>query len=279
MRVLQPAVDEDDHHDDEQDEEVEADRVRDLDGQGRARDGRDAARPVGDVDRLVEVVGEDTDHLAEAQGHDGQVVAAEPEHGEPEQHAGAGRHGETDHQERIEPPGGQGKATATEEHIGVRRAEDRPRVGADGEEGDVAEVEQPRQAHDDVEPERQRHEDADLRGDFQVIAVVGADHRHEHEQRGREQCRAQPARDPCDVGIEQARLEDQEEQDRAGEEGDGGAGEGYGRHRRRGADHARSRTTSPRRPFGRKIRIRMRTEKAKMSLYSAPKAPPVSSDK
>ena len=39
------------------------------------------------------------------------------------------------------------------------------------------------------------------------------------------------------------------------------------------------RTTSPRRPLGRKIRIRMRIENAKMSLYSAPKAPPVSSDR
>src|SRR5262249_16886147 len=36
-----------------------------------------------------------------------------------------------------------------------------------------------------------------------------------------------------------------------------------------------SRTAAPRRPFGRKIRMRMRMEKAKMSLYSAPKAPPV----
>ena len=41
---------------------------------------------------------------------------------------------------------------------------------------------------------------------------------------------------------------------------------------------ARSRTTSPSRPLGRKIRIRMRIEKARMSLYSAPKAPPVSSE-
>ena len=31
--------------------------------------------------------------------------------------------------------------------------------------------------------------------------------------------------------------------------------------------------------MGRKIRIRIRTEKAKMSLYSAPNAPPVSSER
>src|SRR5215831_13958688 len=42
---------------------------------------------------------------------------------------------------------------------------------------------------------------------------------------------------------------------------------------------ARSLTTSPSSPLGRKIRIRMRIENAKMSLYSAPKAPPVSSDR
>src|SRR5439155_18582794 len=48
---------------------------------------------------------------------------------------------------------------------------------------------------------------------------------------------------------------------------------------RLGRHHARSRTISPRSPLGRKIRIRIRMENATMSLYSAPKAPPVSSDR
>src|SRR5438105_13009014 len=105
MRVLQPAIHEDDDDDDEQREEIEAHRVRNLERQRRTRDRRDAARAVGHVDRLVEVVGEDPDDLAEAERDDGQVVAAQSQNRQSEHHAGAGGDGDADEQERAEPPG------------------------------------------------------------------------------------------------------------------------------------------------------------------------------
>src|SRR3972149_2023365 len=82
-----------------------------------------------------------------------------------------------------------------------------------------------------------------------------------------------------EVDPQQRAGEEQEDEDRPWEHGDRPRREGDHADRERGPDHARSRTISPRRPLGRKIRIRIRTEKAKMSLYSAPKAPPVSSDR
>src|SRR5207244_2830664 len=130
------------------------------------------------------------------------VVAVQAQHGEAEEDPGARRDHETDEQEGVEPPRGEGEGVPAEDEVGLRRTGDRPRVGAHGEEGDVAEVEQPCEADDDVETDRE----------------------------GR-------------VG------------------------------------HARPLTTSPRSPLGRKIRIRIRIEKAKMSLYSAPNAPAVRSDR
>src|SRR5262249_15847645 len=89
----------------------------------------------------------------------------------------------------------------------------------------------------------------------------------------------QPDGHPCEVHREQRALEDEEHQDRARERRHRDPRADQQRDGARGLDHARSRTTSPRRPLGRKIRIRIRIENAKMSLYSAPKAPPVSSDR
>src|SRR5207247_8613294 len=113
---------------------------------------------------------------------------------------------------------------------------------------------------------------------WQVVPSLGHEPGHEHEHGSPQQRRAQSAGNPRHGRVDQAPLEEQEHEDRAREERDGGAGEGDEGHGRRRRNHARSRTTSPSRPFGRKIRIRIRTEKAKMSLYSAPNAPPVRSD-
>ena len=50
-------------------------------------DQRDALRPVGEVDRLRQVVEEDADDLAEAERHDREVVAAQLQRRRAEQHA------------------------------------------------------------------------------------------------------------------------------------------------------------------------------------------------
>ena len=53
-------------------------------------------------------------------------------------------------------------------------AEQRIGVGADPEERDVAEVEQAAPADDDVEPEREQHEDDRVEGDAADVAAVEA---------------------------------------------------------------------------------------------------------
>jgi hypothetical protein len=50
-------------------------------------DAADALRAIGDVHRPREVVQEDADDLAEAEGDDGEVVAAQLERRRAEQHA------------------------------------------------------------------------------------------------------------------------------------------------------------------------------------------------
>src|SRR5256885_3972746 len=201
------------------------------------------------------------------------------QHREPEEDAGDRRHEEPDEQERVEPYAGQGKPAA-EDDVRVRRAEDGPGVGADGEERDIAEVEQSGQADHDVEAERQRGEDPDLRRHLEVVAVKGPDQGHQQQQGDPEETDPEPRRDPRQVDEEQRALEGQEGEDRAWSCRDGEAGQGDGGRGEDGVQaHARSRTISPSRPLDRNVRITMGTAKAKMCLYSAPNAPPVSRDR
>src|SRR4029453_7702404 len=99
---------------------------------------------VGEIDRLVQVVGENADDLAEARVEDREIVAVQPQHGQAEQDSGDGRRAEPDEEEYVEPPAGQREGVAAEYDVCVRRAEDGPGVGADGEERHVAEIEEPR---------------------------------------------------------------------------------------------------------------------------------------
>src|SRR5438046_354850 len=219
------------------------------------------------------------DHLTEAERDDGEVIAVQAQDGQPEQDAGDRRHEEPDEQEGEEPCAGQGEP-APEDDVGVGRAEDGPGVGADGEERDIAEVEQSGQADHDVEAERQRGEDPHLRRHLEVVAVEGADQRHQQQQGHPEEADPEPRRNPRQVHEEQRALERQEGEDRAWSRRDGEAGESDGGEGEDGVRaHARSRTISPSRPWGRKMGMTMSIEKAKMSLYSAPNAPPVSSDR
>src|SRR5207245_10422958 len=106
---LEPAGHEDDHDNDEQDEEVEVLAVGQPERRRRARDRRDALRTVREIDRLVEVVGENADDLAEAERDDGEVVAVEAQDREPEEDAGDRRDEEPDEQARVAPYARAGK--------------------------------------------------------------------------------------------------------------------------------------------------------------------------
>src|SRR4030095_14177971 len=278
VRGLEAAGDDDDEDHEEQDQEVEVLAVRQPEGRRRPRDGRDPLGAVGDVDGLVEIVGEHADDLAEAQGDDREVVAVQPEHWQAEQNSAEGRGAQSYEEERVEPPPGQREAAA-ENDVGVRGAEDGPGVRAHREEGHVAEVQEAGQPDDDVEAERQHHEDTDLGRHLEVVAVEVADDRHQDQERDHEEAPAQELGDPRAVDEHQRALEKEEYEHRARERGDS---ERRSRHQgdaEQRLGHARSRTTSPSRPLGRKMRIRISIENAKMSLYSAPTAPPVSSER
>jgi hypothetical protein len=193
----------DDHrqHDQDQEKEVVVGDLRPLEAEpvaGLAEgvledrdlvDPGDALGAVGDVDRRVEVVEEHAHDLAEAEGDDRQVVAAQLQRRRPEQHAEEAGHRRT---ERDQQPPGHVQAVRKggsdrREGIGqLRRGEQAQHVGADRIESDVAEVEQAGVADDDVEAEREQ--------DVQQRDVDDADpgvarHLH-HERQGEQEDRA-----------------------------------------------------------------------------------------
>ena len=93
------------------------------------------AQPVGVDD-------DDPDDLAEPERDDRQVVAAHPQRRRAQDHAGDHGDGDRDRQRQEERP------------VPVLRGQDAGRVGADGVEADVAEVEQAGVPDHDVEADR-----------------------------------------------------------------------------------------------------------------------------
>ena len=140
-------------------------------------DQRDSLRSVGEVDRLRQVVEEDADDLAEAQRDDREVVAAKLERRRAQQHAEEAGDGGADRQDDPE----------RQVQIEVRRGEQRIDVRADRVERDVAEIEQSGEADDDVEPERQQHEqDREIRDAHPRGADPGEHERQQDERDGDE---------------------------------------------------------------------------------------------
>ena len=126
-------------------------------------------RAVGDVDRRIQVVHEDTDDLAEAEGHDGQVIAAQFQCRGTEQRAeqagkrGRQRHDEPDRQMdtglcnfRAEHPQQEVADDRIlidkgfQHHRKLRRGQQRRHVGAERIERDVTEIEQAAETDHDV---------------------------------------------------------------------------------------------------------------------------------
>ena len=142
--------------------------------QGRAGDRADAGRTVGEVDPVED---DQPDDLAEAQGDDGEIVAAQTQHREAEQDAeGRRQHaGERQHHPEAQ---------------AVLRAEQRVGVGADGVEGDVAEIEQARQTDHDVEAPAQHHVGQDEHAEIHGLLV--GERREGHHDGQAQQQPAQP---------------------------------------------------------------------------------------
>ena len=128
--------------------------------------------PFGPLVSVGPVQQQDADDLAEGERHDRQVVAAQPQHREAQHDAPEG--GEDAGQRQADPEGQ--AEILRQQGVGI---------GADGVEGDVAEVEQPGQADHDVQPPAEhdvgQHQDADI----ELVAADAGDE-GQHQRRGQQ---------------------------------------------------------------------------------------------
>src|SRR5581483_3750941 len=135
--------------------------------EGRPRYVEEAVRPAS---QALPVAQDDADDLAEGEGHDGKVVAAQPENREAEDHP---------------PEGGEdaGERQAKPEREAEMRGEQGVGIGADAVEGDIAEVEKAGEADHDVEAPAEHDVGEDQNPDLDhVAAVVGVEIDHEDRQ-------------------------------------------------------------------------------------------------
>ena len=182
--------------------------ARQVDAEDADRvDQIDALRPVREIDRVVQIVHEDADDLAKAQGHDGQIVAAQLQGRRTQQGAEQARHGSG---QRHDEPDRQMDAVFAdfrphqlhqgfaqhrilihhrfEQDGELRRGQQGRQVGTHGIEGDIAEVEQAGEADDDVQAQgqhdvQQGHVDDAHPG----VAELRGKEREHHQQRGQAQ--------------------------------------------------------------------------------------------
>jgi hypothetical protein len=84
--------------------------------------------------------------------------------------------------ENKKPVRRQRKPAAGDELVGLGRSENRPAVGTDGVESDESQIEQTDEADDYIQAQRQRRVNADLNRHFQIVAVDGAQQRHQQDQ-------------------------------------------------------------------------------------------------
>ena len=164
-------------------------------------DVREAVRAAGQVDVTevrevdpIRVVREEDERLPEEEGHDGEVVADEPARRQADEQPEHGGRERDDGDRRL------GLPVVVE----LGRGEDAVAVGAEADEGDVAEVEQPGVPDDDVEAEP--HQPVQERVDGVTGHVLlrhherkegGRDDEHA-ELRDRRQKLPRPAGDACE---------------------------------------------------------------------------------
>ncbi len=117
------------------------------------------ADAVGAVGQAGEVVQQDTDDLAKAQGDDGQIIPAQAQDRKPEQKAEQRGHG----------PGG--NQPGPETHVEIHRQQ-RIGIGAHGVEADIAQIQQPGQTDDDIQPQAEHYIDQHQGGQVDIAAVA-----------------------------------------------------------------------------------------------------------
>ncbi len=139
---------------------------------GDARNRADAGVAIGERRPVGE---NNADDLAESEGDDGEIIAAQPEH----------REAERDAPERGERPGDR---QADPERPAEMRREQRVGVGADRVEGDIAEVKETGEADDDVEAPAEQDVEQDLDAEIidPFLRAGGAEQRQHHDREGDE---------------------------------------------------------------------------------------------
>jgi len=141
--------------------------------QGWAGDAADTGRAIAEVHPVQQ---DQPDDLAEAHGDDGEIVAAQAQHGKAQQQPEARRHHAGKRQDRPEAQP-------------ILGAEQRVGIGADGVERDIAEIEQAREADHDVQPPAEHDVGQDQDGKVHRLLVRKRRHRHDdggHQQGGAE---------------------------------------------------------------------------------------------
>ena len=103
------------------------------------------------IEAEVEVIEDALDDLAEGEGHDGEIVAVEAQHGNPDQKAHDGGKERADHQRQRETQGSARHKLLKRDGGGYARE------GADAHEARVTEAELTQ--HADGEVQRERHHD------------------------------------------------------------------------------------------------------------------------
>ena len=156
---------------------------------------RDALRPIGDIERPVQVVQEHADDFPEAQRDDGEIVAAQAQRRCAEQDPEKARNRGAQRQQHQERP----------VYVELRRCQQGVAVGANGKKCDIAEIEQAGEAHHDVQPQREHDEQQRYVGDAHPGA---SEQRLDQERRGQQQQRQPGPGDPA-PGI--ARLQQGQE--------------------------------------------------------------------
>ncbi len=174
--------------------------------EARPRHAADAGIAVGQVDPVDQ---HQADDLAEGERDDREVVAAQPQHREPEQDAPERGEHAGDRQQHPERPRPELVEIDGEErifrHEGDERqavlGEQRERIGADRVEGDVAEVEQAGEADHDIEAPAEHHVDQDL--DAEIVdpfdRALGAEEPEHHQRIGEQESERAHAQAEADL--------------------------------------------------------------------------------
>ena len=228
-RVAQAEVHEQDERDEHEHEpevrsEVERRVKRGEHRQVDRVDRRDRLAAVGelvaldDVD-LVAVDGEAVDDLAERERHDRDVVPAQAQRRQADQHPGDAddEHGDDEDDQEVQVDAGQVAGEVAGEDVDALLAVDRReviggepphRVRADRVERDVAEVQEAREADDDVQA--QRHDDVGAGGD-EVVGDARQRVEEQRQDRGKAQAEDREREvlvvaEPADDGVHPASL-------------------------------------------------------------------------